>query len=121
MRSLWETRHGGSVVMVALLTVTAGCSALGGGGCGPGDTEIADVEASGDEVTVKGKVASSRMGAYAIDDGSGIAFVMDRDSSVSQGDCVTVTGQAQDVPDLSDMGYGDIPQPDISIRASGSN
>jgi uncharacterized protein YdeI (BOF family) len=94
-----------AVAVVIALSLT-GCGALGGGGggggCGPGDTKIstiAETESMTDQerVSFTGEVVENGGGAqtaYAIDDGTGTAFVQRMSGDLSEGDCVTVEGQA---------------------------
>ncbi|MBX0285036.1 OB-fold nucleic acid binding domain-containing protein [Haloarcula salinisoli] len=86
------------LVAVALMVGLAGCGGIlgGGGGCGPGETEIA--EASG-EVSVTGEVTETGQGSFTIDDGTDTAFVQSTDD-VSEGDCVTVEGVASDTSSM---------------------
>jgi len=75
----------------------AGCGGvLGGGGCGPGETEIAGADG---KVSVTGEVTDTGQGSFTVDDGTDTAFVQSRDD-VSEGDCVTVEGTASDTSEL---------------------
>ncbi|MFC6757783.1 MULTISPECIES: OB-fold nucleic acid binding domain-containing protein [Haloarcula] len=85
------------LVAVGLMVGLAGCGGiLGGSGCSPGETEIA--EASG-EVSVTGEVTETGQGSFTIDDGTDTAFVQSQDD-VSEGDCVTVEGVASDTSSM---------------------
>lgn len=109
-----RARTCGLVVGIVLLVALSGCSALGGGdgSCGPGDTDIADVE-TGDSVTITGEVTATGPASFVIEDGTGQAFVMSGQTDYGTGDCVTVTGTANQLPDGQ--------QADVSIAPQETN
>lgn len=96
----------GIALAVVIALSLAGCGALGGGGggggCGPGDTKISTIAeresmTNQERVSFTGEVVDNGGGgqtAYAIDDGTGTAFVQQLSGDLSEGDCVTVEGQA---------------------------
>ncbi|WP_248517345.1 hypothetical protein [Salinarchaeum laminariae] len=114
-----SVRSVGIALALVLVVSLAGCGALGGGGggssCGPGETKISSVAGADmtdrQQVSFTGEVvalASPDMegaqqgNSYAIDDGSGSAFVPGLSDGVEEGDCVTVSGSAY--PNPADAG-----------------
>mgnify|MGYP006280498301 CR=1 FL=1 len=94
------TRLTGVVAALVVLSAFAGCSALGGGsgsGCGPGDSKIENLEPGTTGVSVEGEVVETSQVSFAIDDGTGKAFIMPASGShaVEEGDCVAIDGRAQ--------------------------
>jgi len=98
------TRTYGIVVTVALLVGLAGCGMLGGGGCGPGETEITNAADADGSVSVTGEVTETGQVSFVVDDGTATAFIQ-RPGDVSEGDCVTVEGRTVDT---SNMGGADV-------------
>lgn len=87
------SRHG-ILAAVVVLVALSGCTGLGAGnGCGPGDTNIGDIESgSTEQVTVEGTVQKTGPGSYVIDDGTGKALIMSGQHDVSEEECKQITG-----------------------------
>jgi hypothetical protein len=115
MVAISRARTVGVVVAVALLASTAGCSMLGGGGgCGPGDAKIGQLEAGSGSTTITGEVGKTGPGSFVVDDGTGKAFIMGQ-ADVSSGSCVTVEGRPSQIPGGTPADVGFVPQ---SVSAS---
>ncbi|GAB3689209.1 hypothetical protein GCM10028857_24280 [Salinarchaeum chitinilyticum] len=102
----------GIALTLVLAVSLAGCGAIGGGdgggsSCGPGETKISSVAGTSmteqQQVTFTGEViktatpegqGTNQGNSYAIDDGSGTAFIPVVPDGVEEGDCVTVSGTA---------------------------
>jgi len=97
-----EARTVGIALAVLLLVAAPGCSALGGGGgggCGPGETKISNLETgSMNQTTITGEVTTAGPGSVVLDDGSAQAFVMLGQNDLSEGNCVTASGYASQIP-----------------------
>lgn len=110
-----RTRRFGIVLSVVIVAALAGGTTVSSGSpdrvCGLGDTAIVEVDRGVSAVSISGEVTERTASQLIVDDGTGTALVY-ADSNATSGDCITVSGLAQQTSGL-DRGV------DIVVLADG--
>jgi len=98
-----STRTLGIVLSVVIVAALAGGSAVSTGSadrvCGLGDTAIVETNQSVSTVSITGEVTERTASGLIINDRTGTALVYADDNATS-GDCITVSGLAQQTSGL---------------------
>jgi len=95
-----NTRTVGIVLSVVVIAALAGGTTISTGSaddvCGPGETAIVEVNQRMSTISISGDIADRDESRLIVNDGTGTALVY-TDGNATGGDCVVVTGLAQQV------------------------